>query len=677
VYDASGGNPFGVRELADHLSDELVAHRRQGRNGFDAVASLPASATALGEASVEVLPPESRRGLEAAAVVGTEFDRVVLERLDGEFGDAADHVIEQSVVAGLVEPIADHDGRYRFRQGLVRDHLYTRLTRVRRRRLHRAVARAIEDVGLHDDDSPTLAFHYLEAGGSFRIDALSHTTAAARWNLAQGADGTSRDVAARALLLLRELETDPGVEPTRWARCALALGDVLMLLRHPDSQSVLFAAVAVFESVDDVVAMADCARSLLRIGDAIAFRELGEIVPLVERLLPRLDEVDPVRAADVLARFTLVLDFQGQPGRQRELSDRALALARQSGDPDAIALALCWHRPGTEPERIDDWLASARALEELGRHHDNLEYLFEGVSWVVNCELEGGDVDAALRALDATAELATRVPRGQLSTIRNGDLRGNVELVLVMRRLMIANALGAHRDGERYLAELMVAEAAPGGPEGRVAGMVASHTGLLADHRGQLGGLTEVVEALLVDQPDVVGWRVFAAIVAAESDPPDLARAEHHFRPLVEGGLEALKPDAALTMVLVLLARVVYVAGDEEAARMLGARLAGYAGRFSGGLLGVCTGPMDWAIGLCRATTGDFDGAIAAFESARELCVRMGARSFEARVELAWAETLARAGAATDAVEHAHRAQTLAAELEMARVQRLAGELLA
>jgi hypothetical protein len=142
--------------------------------------------------------------------------------------------------------------------------------------------------------------------------------------------------------------------------------------------------------------------------------------------------------------------------------------------------------------------------------------------------------------------------------------------------------------------------------------------------------------------------------------------------------LADLQPDAFLVNLLVVLARVAYNVGDDEGARIVGARLAPYAGRNSVGIISICTGPVDWALGLCAATTGDYRDAVARYESARALCRRMGAPPFEARVELAWAQALARRGDShADVQQHAGPAYSIAHELGIARVARQAEELLA
>ena len=675
VFGASGGNPFVLRELATHVGEELQRQQLLRAGDVDLVDSVPATATALWAARLEPLSRDARRGLAAASVVGLEFDIDMLQALDVGSGAGLHAAIDEAVAAGLVESL-DGSGAYRFRHGLVRDYLYGETSRVRRRRLHRAIARAIEDNGDGAErDAPALAFHYLEAGRSFRYEALTNTIAAARWNVAQGASDTARDLVERALPLLRELAVEP--DRDSWARRSLQLGDVLMMLGHPEGQPVLLAAADYFDEVDDVDAMVDCARFVLRQGDLVQMGgEMNEVVTFVERVLPRLDEVDPRRASRVLSRFTMVLDGRGQASRQRDLSDRAVVLGRLSGDADTLALALNCHRPGTEPDRIDDWLRSARALEALGRKHDNVEYLFHGLAWACYWELERGDLDAAERALADADEIVASAPPGQIATIRNGDLKRAMEMIILNRHIQFALSYGAQSEAEAGIARLAALAREPGQPV-RFSSTLLFQVGVLADDRDGIGDSAPALEAMIDERPELVLARITTALAYSERDELDVDEVRRFYGPLIERGLEDLQPDPLLVNSLILLARVAHTLDDGDGARVIAARLAPYAGRYTGGMIGICNGPVDWALGMCAAAVGEYDEAERWYESARDLASHVKSMPFVARVELSWAQALARGGSSSTLVaDHAAAAHTIATDLGMTRVAKLAAELL-
>ena len=662
VYASSGGNAYMARELA------LIA--AQARDRFDALAeSLPQTAAALWLARLEPLSRNARRDLAAASVVGIEFDRELLAHVsaDDVFLDTS---VGEAQAAGLIEPVGGT--RYRFGHAMLRDHLYSGLAQVRRQRIHRRVARAIEADHAGDDTAvPLLAYHYVEAGNAFRDEAARYTIAAARRSFVQGASDTARDLAGRALGLLQDLETAPDSDPSKCARHRLELGDVLVYLGHPGSREVLMGAVSYFEAVDDLERLADCARVLVRPADASVFGSFDPDFGFVERLIPRLDEIDPAIAARVLIGYTAAIDYRGESEQQRELSERAISAARLSADPDALAAALNGNRPGCEPHQIDDWLRTGQALVGLGRREHNLEYLFQGLMWSHNWLIGAGDAGGAEQTLAEAEAIARQVPRGQLSALRNGDLRLNMDAALSVRRVTEAMLAGRFEEGQRHLDEVSRWASDPGQGSGRLASIAVAQTGLLADDRGRLAELKALVDDLVAEQPDLVAWQVFRSMIAVETE--DYERARLHYGRLVADGLE-LESDSLLLTLLILLSRVAFDLCDPIGAGLLSARLRPYSGRTACGML-VCAGPIDWALGMCAATLGHRDEAEHHFETALALMTRMRAPSFEARIELSIAEMLAREGSA-EAAMHANRAREIASSLEMARIVQRAEKLL-
>jgi tetratricopeptide (TPR) repeat protein len=84
--------------------------------------------------------------LRVGAVAGNEFSIDVIERVVGDNDGPTLEALEIAIRAGLVAEHPDRPRGFRFTHALVRDSLYSKLSRVRRARLHLAVGEAIESV---------------------------------------------------------------------------------------------------------------------------------------------------------------------------------------------------------------------------------------------------------------------------------------------------------------------------------------------------------------------------------------------------------------------------------------------------------------------------------------------------------------------------------------------------
>ena len=92
----------------------------------------------------------ANRVLQAAAVVGRDFDVGLLERLDALAGVDVLDAVEEAARAQLLREDGTRPGRFGFAHALVCETVYEELSLTRRVRLHGAVADALEAV--HGDD---------------------------------------------------------------------------------------------------------------------------------------------------------------------------------------------------------------------------------------------------------------------------------------------------------------------------------------------------------------------------------------------------------------------------------------------------------------------------------------------------------------------------------------------
>jgi adenylate cyclase len=179
IHARTGGNPFFTEEVVQSLIES--GHLEGGKGAYRLVTpierlAVPASVHAVLAARIDRLIEREKQVLQAAAVIGKDFVRPILEDVvelssaeldlaisllkDGEF------VREQALY-----PVAE----YAFKHPLTQEVALDSLLGDRRRALHRAVALAIESVRADalDENAALLAHHW---------ESAAEAGTAARWH---------------------------------------------------------------------------------------------------------------------------------------------------------------------------------------------------------------------------------------------------------------------------------------------------------------------------------------------------------------------------------------------------------------------------------------------------------------------------------------------------------------
>ena len=156
--------------------------------------------------------------------------------------------------------------------------------------------------------------------------------------------------------------------------------------------------------------------------------------------------------------------------------------------------------------------------------------------------------------------------------------------------------------------------------------------------QGRLGEVEEAVARFIEMYPAIPAWRCTQALMHVELGRLDEAREAFE----AVDDLAALPRDANWLIAVTLLAEVCAALGDAERARELHALLAPHGGpqRDRGARRRAATARASRLLGMLASVLGEWDEAERRFFEAREMHVRMGARPFLARTELAWAEML-------------------------------------
>ena len=169
VVALTGGNPLFVVALLQHLFEAgalYVAAGGEWALASDIPLAIPLTMRHVIEARLRRLGPEQRRVLDLAAVIGPEFDLVLLQRAsrigEDRLLDALDALIEVGLV---VEPRLKGQAEFSLAHECYGEIAYDTLPGLRRRRLHRQVAQALRAALDHDPALyPRLAYHFRQGG---------------------------------------------------------------------------------------------------------------------------------------------------------------------------------------------------------------------------------------------------------------------------------------------------------------------------------------------------------------------------------------------------------------------------------------------------------------------------------------------------------------------------------
>ncbi|MER7502765.1 BTAD domain-containing putative transcriptional regulator [Nonomuraea pusilla] len=397
IVERTGGNPFFVRETVRLLDSEGAADRA---SAAEVLSQVPSGVRDVLRRRISRLPAGAQQILLQAAVIGRDVDLDVLVAVAVD-EDAVIEAVEAALLAGLVtEP---GPGLLRFDHDLVRDTIYSDASRLRRTRLHAAVAAVIER--RNPSDVAALAHHYFLADAAEKAvhyaglaaeqaeRRFAHREAATLWEQAIAAfDRTGGDTKERLRLMLRQIR-------------ALALcGDMTAarLLRRQAMDMAL--------PLGDLEITAKVAASLAvpHKGMARDFtRTAWEIVDVTERALVELPPGEQRLRASLLTTLALELEGSSSPERGRQASLEALELARQSGDPTLIAAALSGRlRQSYDIPAVDSRESIGRELLEVAQRSGQMATQALAHLVLLECAAARGDFRAADEHAAAAEQLA-------------------------------------------------------------------------------------------------------------------------------------------------------------------------------------------------------------------------------------------------------------------------------
>ncbi|MEV4375397.1 BTAD domain-containing putative transcriptional regulator [Streptosporangium sp. NPDC049644] len=390
LHDRTGGNPFFLGEVLRLL--DSVSPLDQVAAADVTSLSVPEGVRDVITRRVSRLPEDSQTLLRAAAVIGRDVDADVLEAATGIGGARMMMLLEPAVATGLLTEVAG-GWDYRFSHALVREALYTGLSRLQRAQLHGRVGEAVENLhpGNREPRLPVLAHHF---GMAARIGHSAKATSYAVRAAVQAAARLAYDEAVmfweQALAALDPQSADP----------ALSRGALLIELGR--ARRVAGDVITAHTALDEAVTLAT------RKGDDAAVIEAATVfggvtlwnwraygvvdkrmIDVLEDQLNRLPAGREAVRAELLGTLGVELYYSERRWEGARLAAEAVALARRAGDHRLLARTLnnfviaSW-TPEYEEERYraaEEILSLPdlpRAAEIIARLHRMPTFLREG-----------------------------------------------------------------------------------------------------------------------------------------------------------------------------------------------------------------------------------------------------------------------------------------------------------
>lgn len=655
LHALTDGNPFFVDEIV-----RLLLAEGGGRLPETLAVRLPGSIRATIHERLRPLTPACLRTLEAAAVIGREFD---LATLRAAVDDDAAAPLETLAAAEAASVVVRRRGalpRYGFAHALTRETLYESLSSDVRMAWHQRVGEAMErlhagDLGPHLDE---LAHHFAHAASTDAAEkAIAYDVRAAeRASGMQAYEAAVRHLerALGALALLAAPDAATALE------LRLQLGEMQAAAWANEAARATFQAAA--EQARRLGRPQGLARAALGVA-GIGFGlprgvvDAG-IVALLEEALRGLPESDPLWPR-VAVRLAVELHFSADAERREALSQAAVAAARQRGDLATLAYVVnARHFAVWDSAEVEERLGLADEAVRLAERIGDPDLALQGRTWRLIDLWEVGDVAGFDREYETYARLseARRAPKflGFAAALRGLRLlwAGRFEEAVTNSQALLE--LG-HRLGDRTAFM-----------------SVGIQVFLARRAQGRLAELEPMARAWAEQAPAIPATRCLLAVLYVDLGREADARREYEL--LAADDFVALQRRNVLHPLLSYLAEVAVALGDTRRAAIIYRSLLPFAGRNMGLGPHVIFGPASHALGTLAVHLGQWADAERHFRSAIDEATRAQGPAWLAAIqadygaallargEVQRAEPLLRAARATaDSLGMGHLAARLAA----------------
>jgi class 3 adenylate cyclase/tetratricopeptide (TPR) repeat protein/transcriptional regulator with XRE-family HTH domain len=606
LHRDTDGNPF--------LAGELLRHRADSSSDGGMAAGLPTNLTEVIRHRVAHHGKETEDALAAAAVMGQEFDAVLLAKICEQPPDKLLDNLDYAEASGLITANRDQPGRYGFAHALFQQTIYEDLGSGRRAKLHRRTALVLEELNEAEESRVAeLAHHWVAAGRVADVGkAVDCSRRAGESALAQLAPDQAATWFTRALELCDQTSSP---EPSEVAGLLIGLGAAQRQGGDPAYRETLLRAGRVAQRAGETDLQVKAALANTRGFISSGHGRDDDRIRALEDALGALGSADKALRARLLATLSTEQQADVDWQRSQQLATEARAIAREVRDPSTLLYTLSHVGLGWLPDTLEARIQlSAEAMELSERMGDPVAAFFAAIQGFVaslqSLHIEQSDSYLArlVTAADEVPDPALRWVATTLRSVRTlvaGDIQGAEELA--DEALQIGMESGQPDAMDWY-----------GGTMGAV-----------RVQQGRFDELVPILESLASADP-----RSFQAVLAfsyVESGnleaAADLLRKEH------DSGFSSCPHDGRWLQVLTLWARVAYETGNQDAGAALLALLEQWDDQAV--MSGVSfSGAVVFYTGLLSMLLGRSDDAEARLARAVEAHTRLEAPYFVAMSEM-------------------------------------------
>ena len=622
IYDETEGNPYFTEEVLTHLAESGAME--QDVHG-DWVNTLPLVDVGVPEGIRDALgrrlsrlPAETNEVLSVAAVVGREFDLVVIgEVLSLALLDVIER-LEPALDAGLVHLRAGSSVGS-FDHALVRESLLGELRSTRRTRVHWLVGRAFAS---RSGVAPAVVAHHL-CEGALAGDVGEAVAAAIDAAAAADQLGAQEDAFAWSERAI-EVLGDAAEEYPELYNVALYNRGVARAFSHsldggPPSDLAAATSLAL-DRGDHGLAL----RAL-----ALAIRATFNPATLENLAVRAVDEAPAGTACGAVARglHAFLAAFRGRPF---DVADADAAIEALDA---AIPLDLSWYVRDTfvelllglpDLDRCRDVIVSTLAIGERHQSPSMIGMATIALSWL-------GARRADRTAMEAAAQ---RVP----TTVSGGGWN-------VVDAIDISLAMA---DGRLVDAEVLIHDASDlVGPDSPLTILFDYQYGVLAHLRGARDATSDAPASHYFSRFVNPPWEV----ARRSARDGDWETATSSLTALMPHSVDELRKPLPIINVLASVAEAAGIVRDVDRAAMLIPALEPYCGQMAIGH-SACElkFPVSSLIGRLRALTGDLDVGVADCEAGLLLATAMQTPLLAAESSMVLADVLVLRGRDTDTV---------------------------
>ncbi|MEM3395738.1 MAG: tetratricopeptide repeat protein [Thermoplasmata archaeon] len=469
VHEKTGGNPLFVEEVSKAIQEQGIfdVKTRKLTTSLDKV-QMPSSVKSVIAMRLKEIKENEMKVLWSAAVIGRVFDYEILKETVGIDEETLLDILERLVNLRFFEQMPGDSEAFRFMHNPVYEVVYSELSSLRKRTLHKKVGEIIEkkhgnDVKFHAD----IGRHYMIAGENEK--AIKYLTSIAEHSLKNFAGKECVSYCEQVLKLVQNLKDENTKKRTlknvhmMLGDCYSIFGDLRKTLSH--YEEALNNATTDYEKAEIFIKMSN------------PYQEMGEtekalsILENARRLMENANSMQG--AATALRALAVVYLHIGNFEKARTCFEKCIELCNKIGDERTLADA--YHGMGTlsldlgELNKAEEYLFKSLEIRKRLNLKKGLASTYNNLAIIAH---DRGEMEKTLQyyemarkiyeELDDLSGIATinnnlaviHVPRGEtdkamelyLKNIEISERTGDITMLMLAYR----NIAWIHRFLENY-----------------------------------------------------------------------------------------------------------------------------------------------------------------------------------------------------------------------------------